>query len=347
MRATQSTPAARRGFLVRTVGRGSLVAIAASAVLATGLGAWPGSARAQADFPNRPVRIVVPYSAGTGSDVIARIVTQAITEKTGKTFVIENREGGGSLIGTLAVAKAPADGYTLLMAANPTVIVPSQSVAPAYQPLTDFTPVAKLALIPLVLTVSPALKISNLRELVAYARANPGKLSYGSSGPGTISQQEMELFKQAMGLDIPEIPYKSTAQAMTDVIGGTLSLLPAVVPLAAPHIQSGRVTALAVLDDRRAATLPEVPAITEDGAVQGYAPTPVWYGFLAPARTPPAAVHALAGMLNEAMATPDVQAKLQKQGARPVLVGAPQFAADMQTEYEKATQLAIRTGVRK
>jgi tripartite-type tricarboxylate transporter receptor subunit TctC len=311
---------------------------------AVALGAWLPAARAQNDFPDKPVRIVVPYSAGTGSDVIARLVAQALGEKSGQSFFVENREGGGSLIGTLAVVKAPPDGYTLLMAANPTVIVPSQSASPAYRPLDDLLPVAKVAVIPLVLVASPALKVGSVRELVAYAKANPGKLSYGSSGPGTISQQEMELFKQAMGLDIPEIPYKSTAQAMTDVIGGTLSLLPAVVPLVAPHVQSGRARALAVLDDQRSTLLPDVPAIGEDAATRGYQPTPVWYGFVAPARTPVAIAQTLAGLIDEAMRSPDMPGKLQVQGARAVSVGMARFATDMKVEYDKAVVLARKAG---
>ena len=146
-------------------------------------------AQAQNAYPNRAIKIVVPYSAGTGSDVLARTIAQSITEKTGHTVIIENREGGGSLIGTLAVAKAPADGYTILIAANPMVIVPSQSAKPPYDPVKDFMPITKVGVIPLVLAVSPSLKINSIKELIAYAKANPDKLSYGSSGPGTISQR--------------------------------------------------------------------------------------------------------------------------------------------------------------
>jgi tripartite-type tricarboxylate transporter receptor subunit TctC len=319
----------------------------ANAASATALAAVAPYALAQSDFPIKPVRIVVPYSAGSGSDVIARLVAQSVSEKTGKPFIIENREGGGSLIGTLAVVKAPSDGYSLLMAANPTVIAPSQNTNPAYHPLTDLVPVAKVAVIPLVLTVSPALNINSVKDLVAYTKQYPGKLSYGSSGPGTISQQEMELFKQALGLEIPEIPYKSTSQAMTDVIGGTLSLFPVVVPLASQHVHSGRAKALAVFDRRRSALLPDVPAITEDPLAQSYSPTPVWYGFVAPAKTPTAIVQILSGMIAEAMNSNEVQSKLQAQGAQAVKVSNEQFALDMKAEYEKATALAKRLGVGK
>jgi tripartite-type tricarboxylate transporter receptor subunit TctC len=303
--------------------------------------------QAQNAYPNRPIKIVVPYSAGTGSDVLARTVAQSITEKTGHTVIIENREGGGSLIGTLAVAKAPADGYTILIAANPLVIVPSQSAKPPYDPVKDFVPIAKVGVIPLVLAVSPSLKINTIKELIAYGKANPGKLSYGSSGPGTISQQEMELFKQAVGIDVLEIPYKSTAQAMTDLIGGQLALFPVVVPLVSQHLLSGRAKGLAVFDSRRSQLIPEVPAVSEEVSVPGYVPTPVWYGFVAPANTPAQIISTLNGLISNAMSAPDVKARLVILGAQQISVGSEQFAADIKSEYEKAGELAKKLGTAK
>ena len=300
--------------------------------------------KAQSEFPNKPVKFLVPYSPGSGSDNVARTIANALTEKLGKQFMVENREGGGSLIGTLAVARSAPDGYTILMAANPTIILPSQSAQPPYDPIKDFVPVGKVAVIPLVLAVTPNLKINNIRELQTHAKANPGKLSYGSSGQGTISQQEMELFKQAAGLDIPEIPYKSTAQALTDVIGGNLDLFPVVVPSVAQHVQSGRVRALAVFDSNRSPLLPEVPAITEVFSAAGYSPTPVWYGFLAPAKTPPAVVSSLATMINGVLGTPEVKARFTALGAQLVSTTNESFAADMKAEYEKAGALARRLG---
>jgi tripartite-type tricarboxylate transporter receptor subunit TctC len=331
---TRQLHSANRRHLIR-------VAAAGAAAIAAAL---PTLAWAQTDFPNRPIKIVVPYSPGSGSDVVARTVAQGITEKTGKAVIVENKEGAGSLIGTQAVAKSAPDGYTILIAANPLVIVPSQSSTPAYDPVKDFVPVAKVAIIPLVLAVSPALKINNAKELVAYARANPGKLSYGSSGPGTISQQEMELFKQAAGLEIQEIPYKSTAQAMTDLIGGSLPLFPGVVPLVSPHVLSGRAKGVAVFDSQRSPSLPDVPAITEDGGIPGYVPTPVWYGFVAPAKTPEHVVHVLNGYIAAAMASPEVKAKLAGLGAQPITASNAQFADDIKREYEKAGALARKLG---
>ena len=304
-------------------------------------------AQAQNTFPNRPIKIVVPYSAGTGSDVLARTIAQNITEKTGHSVIIENKEGGGSLIGTMAVVRAPADGYTILIAANPMVIVPGQTSKPQYDPVKDFTPINKFAVIPLVLAVSPSLKINNIKELIAYAKASPGKLNYGSSGPGTISQQEMELFKQALGLDIVEIPYKSTSQAMTDLIGGQLSLFPVVVPLVTQHIQNGRAKGLAVFDSRRSQLLPDVPAISEEVSVPGYSATPVWYGFVAPAKTPPQIVSAISTMVNNAMGSSDVKARLLTSGAQAITVSTEQFAADIKNEYEKAGELSKKLGTYK
>ena len=323
-------------------GRRWLLATGAAALLAL-----PSLAQAQAAFPSRPIKIIVPYSTGTGSDALARTVAQSITEKTGYTVIVENKEGGGSLIGTMAVASAAPDGYTLLIAANPMVIVPSQSSKPSYDPVKDFTPIVKVGVIPLVLAVSPTLNINSVKELVAFAKANPNKLSYGSSGAGTISQQEMELFKQAMGIDIAEIPYKSTAQAMTDLIGGTLPLFPVVVPLVEAHLKSGRARAVAVFDTQRSQSLPSVPAISEEVSVSGYVPTPVWYGFVAPAKMPRELVAALNTMIQNAMQTPEVKARLVTLGAQQMNVGAEQFAADIRSEYEKAGLLAKKLGTYK
>ena len=295
-------------------------------------------------FPNRPVKIIVPYSAGTGSDVLARTIGQNITEKTGQPVLVENRDGGGSLIGTLAAAKATPDGYTLLIAANPFIIVPSQNSKPPYDPLKDFVPVAKVAVIPLVLAAHPGAPFTNVKELIAYAKANPGKLSYGSSGSGTISQQEMELFKQAAGLDIVEVPYKSTAQAMTDTIGGQIALFPVVVPLALPHLRSGRARALGVFDTQRSPLLPDAPPLGEEVRVAGYTPTPVWYGFLAPAGTPRDAVNTLNALIVAAMGSSEVKERLTGLGAQPISRTNEQFEADMKAELEKAGQLARKLG---
>ena len=314
-----------------------------AAALAFALAASTALAQSGA-FPNRPLKIIVPYSAGTGSDVLARTIGHNISEKTGQPVVIENRDGGGSLIGTMAAAKSAPDGYTLLIAANPFIIVPSQNAKPQYDPLKDFVPIAKVAVIPLVLATNTQAPFTNMRELLAYARANPGKLSYASSGAGTISQKEMELFKQAAGLDIVEVPYKSTAQAMTDTIGGQIALFPVVVPLALPHLRSGRARALGVFDTQRSPLLPEVPPMADEVRVAGYTPTPVWYGFLAPAGTPREAVSTLNELIQGAMRSNEVKERLTGLGAQPIVRTNEQFEAEMKNELEKAGQLAKKLG---
>ncbi|MFN0302842.1 MAG: Bug family tripartite tricarboxylate transporter substrate binding protein [Burkholderiales bacterium] len=298
-------------------------------------------------YPNRPIRVVVPYSPGTGSDVLARTLGKVVSEKVAQPVVIENRDGGGSLLGTMAVAKAPADGYTLLIAANPFVIVPSQHVKPPYDPLNDFVPVAKVGVIPLVLAAAPGVPFANLKELVAYAKANPGKLSYASSGAGTISQQEMELFKQAAGLDIVEVGYKSTAQAMNDVLGAQIPLFPVVVPLVMPHLKSGRVKALALFDIQRSAIFPEIPLMAEELGVADYTPTPVWYGFMAPAGTPREIVTALNGYFHGAMQTAEVKERLAGLGAQVNTPTNEQFASQLKAEFEKAARVARMLGTAK
>lgn len=298
-------------------------------------------------YPNRPIRIIVPYSAGSGSDVLARTIGQSVSEKSRQPVVVHNREGGGSLVGTMEAAKSAPDGYTLLIVANPFVIVPSQSSKPPYDPVKDFVPIAKVAIIPLVLAISPTVPINNVKELVAYAKANPGKLSYASSGPGTISQQEMELFKQAAGVDIVEVGYKSTAQALIDVLGGHIPLFPVVVPSVLPHLKSGRVRALGVFDTRRSPLLPDVSPIAEELRVPGYVPTPVWYGFVVPAGTPLEVVATLNGLIHGAMQSPEVKDRLAGLGAQPISPTNEQFTAELKAEFEKASQLAKRLGTAK
>jgi tripartite-type tricarboxylate transporter receptor subunit TctC len=310
-----------------------------------GLALFGGAALAQAGaFPNRPIKIIVPYSAGSGSDTLARTIGQSVSERSGQPVIVENRDGGGSLVGTLEAAKSPADGYTLLIVANPFVIGPSQKTKPPYDPVVDFVPIAKVAIIPLVLASSLAAPFNSVKELVAYAKANPGKLSYASSGPGTISQQEMEVFKQAAALDIVEVGYKSTAQALTDVVGGHIALFPVVVSSAAPQLKAGRIKVLGVFDARRSPLVPDVPPVNEELGIAGYVPTPVWYGFVAPAGTPREAVDALNALFLGAMQSNDVKARLVALGAQPITPSNTQFTADLKAEFETAARLAKRLG---
>jgi tripartite-type tricarboxylate transporter receptor subunit TctC len=296
-------------------------------------------------FPNRAIKIIVPYSAGSGSDILARTIGQSVAEKSHQSVIVENRDGGGSLVGTLEAEKAAPDGYTLLIVANPFVINPSQRAKPPYDPVKDFVPIAKVAVIPLVLAISSSFPIKNVKELVAYAKANPGKLTYGSSGPGTSSQQEMEVFKQAAGVDIVEVGYKSTAQALNDVLGGHVALFPVVVPSVLPHLKGGRIKILGVFDTHRSPLIPDVPAISEELGVPGYVPTPVWYGFVAPAGTPRDVAATLNGLFVSAMQSAEVKDRLAALGAMSTNVTNEQFTADLKAEQEKSVQLAKKLGI--
>ncbi|MDE1947513.1 MAG: tripartite tricarboxylate transporter substrate binding protein [Burkholderiales bacterium] len=324
------TPTSTRRTLLRLTG------------LALALAA--GTALADSEpFPNRSITIIVPYSAGTGSDSLARAIGQAVAEKSHQSVVVENHDGGGSLVGTLAAARARPDGYTILIVANPFVIGPTQRNPPPYDPIKDFQPIAKVAIIPLVLASTVSLPVKNIGELVAYARANPGKLSYASSGPGTISQQEMEVFKDAAGLDIVEVGYKSTAQALTDVIGGHVPLFPVVVSSVLPHLKAGRIHVLGVFDVRRSPLIPDIPSMSEALGLPGYTPTPVWYGFVAPAGTPREAMQALSALFQGAMQTQAVKDRLSELGAQPISPSNEQFVADMKAETAKAAELFKRS----
>lgn len=322
----------------RTVVSG-LAALAAARVL-------PAAAQSAAPFPSRGLRIVVPFAAGTGSDVVARAVGQKLAEQLGQPVVAENREGAGGVVGTNVVRQAPADGYTLLMAANPFTIAPGTFATAPYDPLREFVPVAKIADVPIVLTVAANSPFQSLRDVIAHAKANPGKLTYASSGKGTPSQFETELFKQAAGVDILEVPYKNTAQALTDTIGGQVSMYPSAMPLALPQIRAGRARALAIIDRRRTPTLPDVPTMAEALQMPSFVATPLWYGFVVRAGTPPDAISRLEAEIRRAAQTPEVRERLVGLGAQLVDITNDEFASQMKAEVEKAARLAKELGIR-
>jgi tripartite-type tricarboxylate transporter receptor subunit TctC len=324
------------------IGRRSLIALAAVASATLAL-----PALAQGAFPNKPIRIVVPFAAGTGSDVIARTVGQKVSEESKQPVIVDTKEGGGGIVGTLAALQAPNDGYTMLMVANPFTIVPGTNSKAPYDPLKDFVPVAKVAIVPIVFTVANNLPVNNLREFIAYAKANPGKLSYASSGPGTPSQLEMELFKQAAGLDIVEVPYKSTAQAMTDVIGGQIALYPSAMPLSLQHVKAGKVKALALFNTQRSPALPDVPTLGEGMGMPSYVATPLWYGFVARAGTPPEAQAKLHALVTQAMKSAEVAERLQSLGAQLITPTNDEFSASMKAETEKTAKIAKTLGIAK
>ena len=229
------------------------------------------------DFPNKPVHIIVPYSAGSGSDVVSRVLAVKLSEAWGQPVVVENREGAGGLIGAQAVLKAAPDGYTLLCAGIPWAVSPSLYAKPAYDPLRDFVAVGRVGFTPSVLVVSPTLPVKDVKELLQLARAKPGQINYSSSGKGSPSHLFMEYLKTMAKADIVEVPYKVTSQALTDVIGGQVMMNLPILVAGLPHIQAGRLKALAVTGATRAAAAPDIPTMAESAGLPGYEATQ-WIG---------------------------------------------------------------------
>ena len=324
------------------MGRSVLQRLAAA--LAVLLIVVASSAPAQT-FPARALKIIVPFGPGTGSDVLARTLGAKLSQLVGQPVSVENREGAGGLIGVRAVLSAPADGYTLMLAANPFVVSPLLYGKPPYDPLKDFAPVAKLATVPNVLVVNTAVPAQSAAELIAYAKANPGRLNYASSGKGTPSALEMELLKATFGVDIVEVPYKSTAQAMTDLIGGQVGVYYPTLPAALPHLRSGRVRALGIGGQKRAPSVPEVPTMAEALGLPGY-DAHTWYGIVVAAGVPADALAKLNAEIAKAMQDPEVKERLATLGAEPASGNAEDFARQMRAEVQKWSKLIQAIGLK-
>ena len=306
--------------------------------------ALTASAAIAQPFPARSIRIIVPFGPGTGTDLLARVVGERVGEQLGVSMVIENREGAGGLVGATATAKSPADGYTLMMAANPFIVAPLLQAAPAYDALRDFAPVAKIGILPMALVTGPGAPYANVKELIAHARANPGKLNYASSGKGTPSHLEMELIAQSAGLKLQDIPYKSTAQAMTDTIGGQVALYFSTLPPALAQMRAAKLRILGIGSPRRLAQAQEVPTLAEALGQPGYEAN-VWYGFVAPAGTPRDAVIKLSEAVARALEHPPVRERVEKSGTEIDGAGPDAFAALLRRENEKWSALVKSLGL--
>jgi tripartite-type tricarboxylate transporter receptor subunit TctC len=296
-------------------------------------------------FPTRPVHIIVPYSAGSGSDVIARLLGPKLTEAWGQPVVVENREGAGGLIGAQAVAKSAPDGYTLLFAGIPWAVAPTLYSKPTYDVQRDFVAVARIGFIPSVLVVNPAMPVKDAKELLQLAQAKPGQLNYSSSGKGSPSQLFMEYLKAMAKVDIVDVPYKVTAQALTDVIGGQVTMNMPILVAALPHIRAGRLKALAVTSPNRSAAAPEIPTMAEAAGLPGYDATQ-WVGLVAPAGTPPDAIARINAELGRALQHPDVKERIANLGVDFAPATPEQFAADVRTDTAKWAALIKALDIR-
>ena len=277
------------------------------------------STHAADDWPVKPIRLIVPYAPGGGTDITARMVAQPLAEKLGQPVVIDHKPGAGTMLGTELAAKAPADGYTLLLAAAPHVINPAlfkQAVKQIkYDALRDFTPVTMAIAFPYVITIHPSLPPQSIRELIAYAKANPGKLTYGSSGIGSTNHLAGELFSRMAGIELTHVPYKGGGPALSDALGGHVAMLFGTVLETLPQVRNGKLRGLAVSSGTRAAIAPEIPAVAESG-LPGY-DVSGWYAFLAPAGTPRPIVAKLNEEITRILATPAVRERMLSLGAEP------------------------------
>lgn len=296
-------------------------------------------------YPVKPVRIIVPFSAGSGSDVFARTLGPKFTETWGQQIVVENREGAGGVIGAQVVAKAAPDGYTLLVGSTSWAVAPSLYVKPAYDALKDFVPVGRIGFIPSVLVVHPTLPVHDVKALIRLAQAKPGALDYSSSGKGAPSHLFVEYFKAMAKVNIVEIPYKNTAQALTDVMGGQVMMNLPILAAALPHVRAGRLKALAVTSAKRAGVAADIPTLAESAGLPGYEAAQ-WQGLIAPAGTPADIVTRINAELNRALQLPDVKERIGNLGVDFALTTPSQFAAEIRTDIAKWDQLIRSLGIR-
>ena len=312
-----------------------LVTAAAAAVV--GLAAI-GAAQAQ-DFPSKPIRLIAPFAAGASTDVLARTVAQSMARELGQPVVVENKPGAGGALAAETVAKAPADGYTFLLTSAGIVTMNQHIYARLpYDPIKDFAPLTIAVRMPIVTVVHPSLPIRNVQELLAYARANPGKLTYGSAGSGTSQHLAGELFKSMAKVSLLHIPYRGGGPAMNDLLGGQINMMFVQVPSGLPQVKAGKVRAIAVGGDKRDPALPDVPTVAESG-VKGYN-SDTWYGFVLPAGVPAPIAQKLHASIVKALKENDP--KLTAQGFN-IDGGSPKEMADTITAESKKWASVIKT----
>ena len=292
----------------------------------------PAFAQSPAQYPVKPVRVIVPFPPGAGVDIVTRIVVPRMAESIGQSFVIDNRGGAGGIVGTEVAARAPGDGYVLYVGGTALVVTPLMGKVP--YSARDFAPVSRLASVPFILVVHPSMPVKSLRDLIALARAKPGAINYASTGNGTTPHLTTELFKQAAKIDVTHVAYKGSAPALTDLLGGHVEMFFCNMLSATPHVTSGRLRALAVSSIQRSPVTPQVPTVAESG-FPGFE-TVTWFGLMAPAGTPEAIVTRLHTEAVKALRRPDVQSELKGQGAAATIDKGPaDMAAYIQSETQK------------
>jgi tripartite-type tricarboxylate transporter receptor subunit TctC len=307
---------------------------------------WPRTARAQQSYPTRPITIIVPFPPGGNLDLVIRHLADRLSVSLNQPVIVENRAGGaGGTVGTRAFANANPDGYTLLfIPPAPLVTAPLIYKNLGYDPVRSFAPVAMVFSIPQMLVINPTLPVKSMEQLVSHAKANPGKISFASPGFGTQPHLLGEMLKLMTGINIVHVPYKGPAQALTDLLAGQVQMYFDTVALLLPHIEAGKLTALAVADETRSPQLPAVPTTAESGfaALQ----STFWAGVVAPAGTSPSIVSKLNAAINEILKSPELEANLAKINAKPKIGSPEDFASFMAAETQKWTKVISSAGIR-
>jgi tripartite-type tricarboxylate transporter receptor subunit TctC len=303
----------------------------------------PLAAHAQG-YPNKPVKIISPFSAGGPADIYARYLGQRLEKPMGQPFVVENRVGGGGIIGADAVAKSAPDGYTLLVMSNTHTVNESLVAKKPYKLMTDLVPVAPINYSDLLLVVNPAVPAKNLKELLDLAKASPGKLNYASSGPGTPYHMAGELFKAMAGVNIVHVPHKESSGARTSVMGGQVEMMFDAITVMAKLAEAGKVRAIASSGGTRSAVMPDIPTVSEAG-VPGYEAT-IWLGIMAPAGTPKPIVDRLNAEIAKIVASPEVKADWAKQGAVPMTMTPDEFDKYLRADIEKWAKVVKVSGAK-
>ena len=302
------------------------------------------AAQSAAQYPTRPVRIVVPQSPGASTDTTARLIALKLASALGQTVIVDNRPGAGSVVGTELVAKATPDGYTLLVVASSITLNPILHKNLSWDPVRDLAPITQISSFPNVLVVHPPLPVKTVKDLIALAKAKPGTLNYGSAGTATGTHLSAELFKYMTGTDMVHVPYKGGGAAIPALLGGQVQLMFATTVSSLPHVRAGRLRALGVTSPKRWPSVPDVPTIAEAG-VPGYDHTP-WNGFLAPAKTPRAIIARLNEETARILHTPETRAVFVNDGAEPVGNKPEEFAATIKSEIAKWSKVIAAAGIK-
>jgi len=317
----------------------------ATIVVAVVLALAPAALAQSQPFPARPIKLVIPQPSGGHSDVIGRIIGPKLAEILQQPVVIDNRGGAGGTIGAELVARAPHDGYTLLLGgSNNLSIAVTMTGEARYDPVRDFAPIGGVAVVPYALAVRTGVPATTLTELLAYARAHPGRLNYGSSGVGSTSSLTVEWIKSATGVNIVHVPYRVTAQAVLALLSAEIDVVVTDLSMLTPHAKAGTLRILAVAGEKRAAAVPEIPTVAEQG-IPGFA-VYAWYGIVAPAGTPSDVVAKLAAALRETLQSPEVQQRFDELGYETIVDTPAQFGAFIRADGERYAKVIRRAGLR-